>query len=325
MTYSAGFDIGGTNARLRLYDAHMSSVAEERRRIRDATSPQQVVRTMVQMLHDACSDTVDPQKVEAVGVGLAGQLSVDRRVVLNAPNLDWRDIAFCDLLEGALREHFDLEEAPVLRLVNDLNAQLWGESVSGAVTDHDDVLAVYVGTGIGGAILSEGRLVTGAGGNAGEIGHSKVVVGGRPCGCGESGCVEAYAGGIHLEQQIALLAQQTGDAKFKDLVDERGADLGRADDMAISHHDIGDIWEEATDYLAMVVANACTLLNPSALLIGGGVLENCHTFRAMFLQKAIPLVLKVSRDDLHVEQAIMADAGMLGAADLATRSASETS
>ena len=320
MTHRAGFDVGGTNARIHLFDERWETVGQRRERIRDHTTPGEVAATLIDMLRDVCTEaTIELGDIEAAGIGLAGQLSTDGHTVLNAPNLGWRDVDFVE----EFRSHWQrtgAEPPAAIRLVNDLNAQLWGEYVDGAVQGVDDVLAVYVGTGIGGAILSGGQLITGAGHNAGEIGHSKVVVGGRPCGCGESGCVEAYAGGIHLERRVAAIANDSDDPELDALRTDEGIHLGVADSLADTHPQIGEIWEEATNYLAIVTANAITLLNPSVLLVGGGVMENCDVFRAMTLQKTIPLVLKVCRTGLAVEQASPGDgAGVRGAASLAAR------
>ncbi len=319
-TYRAGFDVGGTNARVHLFDGDHRPVGGLRRRIREASAPRQIADTLVEMLAKTCGDhDVSLGTVDAVGIGLAGQLSADRRIVKNAPNLAWRDVDFVDHFADAWSADTDTGDVPSIQLINDLSAQLLGEYLDGAVAGIDDVLAVYVGTGIGGAILADGRLVTGTSNNAGEIGHSKVVVGGRPCGCGENGCVEAYAGGIHLERIVAGLVDDTGD-ELADLETDQGIDLSAADELVASHHHIGDIWEEATDFLSLVIANAVTLLNPKALLIGGGVFDNCHNFRAMTLQKTVPIVLEVARQELEIARAESGDmAGMLGAAALAAR------
>ncbi len=309
MNICAGFDVGGTNARVHLFDEALAPLGGARRRIRDASAPDELAQVLVELLVEACEQyDLEVGALDAMGLGLAGQLDRPGRIVKNAPNLGWRDVDFVSIFEAELTDHLDAP--PPIHLVNDLSAQVWGEFRAGAVEGVQEVLAIYVGTGIGGAILTEGRLVLGAGNNAGEIGHSKVVVGGRPCGCGERGCIEAYAGGVHLERQVAPFIDGGND-------DEEPL-LGRADQLSASHDEIAAIWEEATDLLAIVAANACTLLNPSALLIGGGVLENCDRFRTLFIQKTLPLILEVARDDITVEMAALSDlGGMLGAADLA--------
>lgn len=320
MTLRAGFDVGGTNARLQLFGPQYRSLAEERERSREASAPRELADLMVEMLRRALKSADESfQDLESIGVGIAAQLDVDGRTVRNAPNLGWRDLDFVDSLQKALRSAGFVGPLPPIRLVNDLNAQVWGEHRSGAIQDADDVLAVYVGTGVGGAILANGELITGAGGNAGEIGHSKVVVGGKICGCGERGCVEAYAGGLHLEESLRRLARENpSDEVLQSIVTADLVLTGRADEAAGSHELINALWEEATDYLSMVIANAVTLLNPAALLLGGGILENCDAFHSLVLQKTLPLILQVARENLEVRRAEISDlSGMIGAADLA--------
>lgn len=289
----AGFDIGGTHARVRVFDKDLSVVHEERRRIRGETSPDDVALTITEML-------LAGPEVKHVGIGFAGLLSVDGRTVHNSPNLHWRDVDFGRLLD----EHAPNHEFVV---TNDLNAMLWGEHKAGACRDADNALAVYVGTGIGGAIMMDGELLVGSGGMAGEIGHTKVVVDGRHCGCGGRGCVEAYAGGVHLERMVA-------DA-LPELAGER--DLASADGLFGENESVTHIWETATDHLAMIVANACTLLNPAVLLLGGGVVENLENYRLLLLRKITPLIVGPARDDLDIRFGELDEAAVLGAALLA--------
>lgn len=312
-----GFDIGGTNARGSLFDADWHEVAVVRERVRDRSSPSEIAALVASIL-DELTDEAGGAPIEGIGIGLAGQLSPDRRSVRNAPNLGWRDEPFADRVEDEIADEIG---EPTVLLVNDLNGLLWGEYTAGAIAEGvEDALVVYVGTGVGGAILSGGELVVGTGGVAGEIGHSKVEPGGRLCGCGERGCVEAYAGGIHLERRVGRIAEEEGlDEVFAD-PDGGDVDLTAADALADEHSAIGEVWREATDYLAMVTANACTLLNPAVLLVGGGVVENCLQFRQLYLTKTTPLILEVAREPLEIRSPQLGDdGGMLGAARLASR------
>lgn len=311
----AGFDIGGTNARAWLFDADWAVLGQARRSARGA-SPEAMAQLVREMLLALCEGAaLPPAQLYSVGVGIAAQLDAPGEVVLNAPNLAWRDVAFAEMISRAIHQEIGQHR---VRLVNDLNAILWGEHAAGAVQDAADVLAVYVGTGVGGAILSRGRIYTG-GGKAGEIGHAKVVPGGRLCGCGENGCVEAYAGGLNLEQMAAEIARQEGsDLGVEDAPDIL-ADLQLVDQLAARGHPAYErLWRRATDYLALTLANACTLLNPAVLLLGGGVLENLADFRQRLLNKVPGLVLAVARADLEIRFPTLGDkAGVLGAARLA--------
>lgn len=293
----AGFDIGGTHARMRVFDDAFNDVLHnERRRIRGQTSPDNVVKTIVEMM-SAVED------IDAVGIGFAGLLSTDGRYVFNSPNLHWRNVDFGAMLD---------EAAPgtTFGIVNDLNAMLWGEHRRGACQDAEDVLAVYVGTGIGGALLCDGKLLLGAGGKGGEIGHTKVVVDGRSCGCGGRGCVEAYAGGAQLEKMVAEVRPS--------LVVDDVVDLHAADDLAAEGDEaITQIWERGTGHLARITANACTLLNPAVLLLGGGVVANLPHYRALLLSKISPLIVDPARDDLDIRVGELEEAAALGAAMIA--------
>jgi glucokinase len=309
MTHVAGFDIGGTHARLVVYDQQWRVKARDRRGTREVVEPRELAALMREML-----DRVAEYAVDAIGVGLAGQLGADGRVIANAPNFGWTDVAFADLVADTLDTD---AKTPSIRIVNDLSALLWGEFQAGAARGHLDTLAVYIGTGVGGAILTEGALVDGAGGKAGEIGHVKVAPGGRLCGCGQRGCVEAYAGGAHLERQVLDVATGLG---LDGLRDDGDVDLGAAEEMLMDVPELDAIWERATDYLAVSIANAVTLLNPGALLIGGGVFENLARFSTLVLTKTTPLISASARDDLEILTPDLGDdAGVLGAAMLASR------
>ncbi len=301
--FYAGFDVGGTNARLEVFDKSYKTVFSERRPVRDALTPQAMAKRLSEMLMDS---GIDGNRLKSIGLGIAGQMSADGQMVFNSPNLGWRNIAFGALLAEELRGFSSAKVA----VANDLNALLWGEYMLGAARGTTDALAVFVGTGVGGAIIANGGLVHGAGGKAGEIGHMKVAFGGRLCGCGEFGCLEAYAGGIHLERRLVELS--------RDLEAAKGMDLAAADAAIFEVSELRTVWEEVTTFLGATIANAVTMLNPEVVVLGGGVLENLPNFRDMTLRKTTPLILSACRDDVRFEMSALKDrAGVLGAAMLA--------
>lgn len=301
--FYAGFDVGGTNARLEVFDKSYKTVFSERRPVRDALTPQAMAKRLSEMLMDS---GIDGNRLKSIGLGIAGQMSADGQMVFNSPNLGWRNIAFGALLAEELRGFSSAKVA----VANDLNALLWGEYMHGAAQGTTDALAVFVGTGVGGAIIANGGLVHGAGGKAGEIGHMKVAFGGRLCGCGEFGCLEAYAGGIHLERRLVELS--------RDLEAVKGMDLAAADAAIFEVSELRTVWEEVTTFLGATIANTVTMLNPEVVVLGGGVLENLPNFRDMTLRKTTPLILSACRDDVRFEMSTLKDrAGVLGAAMLA--------
>ena len=205
--------------------------------------------------------------MKACGVGAAGQLRGSTGIVAVAPNLGWREVPLGELLSKRL--------ARPVRVVNDLKAAAWGERCAGAALGQRDVYTVFVGSGVGSAVIANGRLVFGATGVAGELGHVKVVPGGRRCGCGEDGCLEAYAGGHNLIAQMreaieanaatALLTRVNGDLDLLTaaVLEEVAAE---GDPVAVR------IYEQAVTFLGQAIANQVTVLNPAQLIPGRGVL-----------------------------------------------------
>ena len=187
MNLALGVDIGGTNVRVAVVETGGGTILESERAVLPGTSVEQVEGTVAGLVKTL--EGVLPLAGVPVGVGFAGMLQGG--VVVNAPNLGWRDVEFGERLGRALGR-------PV-RLLNDLTVAAFGEFWAGAARGSTDSFTVFAGTGVGSAIISEGRLLHGATGVAGEFGHVKVVAeGGRPCGCGGEGCLEAYAGGARL-------------------------------------------------------------------------------------------------------------------------------
>jgi glucokinase len=231
-------------------------------------------------------------------------------VVAVAPNLGWREVPLGQLLSDRLGH-------PV-RVVNDLSAAAWGERCAGASRGEDEVLTVFVGSGVGSAIIANGQLLRGATGVAAELGHIKVIPGGRLCGCGERGCLEAYAGGHNLiaylrEELLAgtpsLLTEMVdGDlARITPLMLEQAALAG--DLLAMQHFD------QAAKFLSLAIANQVTVLNPAQLILGGGVLFNCPRLFEEVIAGVQRLATWVSRQALKISPAALGDdSGLIGAA-----------
>ncbi len=150
-----------------------------------------------------------------MGVGAAGYVDARRSTVLFAPNIAWRD-------EPLGSELARLTGLPVI-IENDANAAAWGEFRYGAGRDVDDQLMVTVGTGVGGGVIADGRLLRGAFGVAGEIGHLCVVPDGLQCGCGNRGCFEQYASGSALVRATREAAAGSS-LLARDLLDRAGGD-----------------------------------------------------------------------------------------------------
>lgn len=257
-----GIDIGGTKTTIGavsrdepdkiVASATIPTVAED---------PARMVRTIA----DAVRDSVLPasgasavSRVLAVGIGSPGPLDLIGGSLGALPNLPrWRGFHICVELQAMLG-------APCF-LDNDANIAGLGELAFGAGKDMQDFIFVTLGTGIGGAVIAGGRLVSGRTGGAGEIGHITVDPEGPSCGCGRRGCVEAYASGPSIQRAYGMPAAQVfsraaaGEERAKDVLTAAGHALG-----------VGLAW-------------AVTLLDPQAIIFGGGMSQGDPAALAIYL------------------------------------------
>jgi glucokinase len=309
---SLGIDLGGTHARAALVDVAGGGVILDERKAKLAAREPAAVAELLATLVAAVDGT---RAARAVGVGLAGMLRGWTGVVVNAPNLGWREVDFRALLAARLGR-------PV-ELYNDMNAIAVGEARYGAARGASDALCVFVGTGIGAGLLTDGRLYAGWQHLAGEIGHTKVSLSpaARLCGCGMRGCIEAYASGVHL---AARAREELGSGRQKSRVVEIA---GGVDNIHAGHIDEaargGDpwataLWDEVTPLLGLVLANAVTLLNPSHLVMGGGVWQGAPDFARRALATLRATANRPSLEGFQVVDSTLGDdSGVLGAATLA--------
>jgi glucokinase len=210
---AVGVDLGATNIRAAVVDPDGRIRSASRSKVGDDHRPEVVVERTRGTVADALSlASLGTRDVGGVGVGVAAQVRGDTGTVAVGPNLGWRNVPFGRLLSASLGRE--------ARVFNDVEAVTWGECMHGAARSHRDVLVVYAGTGVGGGLVLDGRLHRGATGVAAEIGHVKVRRRGRKCGCGGSGCLEAYLGGANLSRWLrreagsswpALLREASGD------------------------------------------------------------------------------------------------------------------
>jgi glucokinase len=318
MPLALGVDLGGTNARAAVVDVDTGEiVAAHKEPLRDR-EPARVVEVVHHALAEAAgAAAVDLRAAGRIGVGVAGQCLGATGVVLNAPNLGWRDVPFGELLRAAVG-------VPV-RIANDLSVAAWGEKRFGAAQGLDDVVLVFVGSGVGAGLILGGRLHEGAQGVAGEFGHLKVrpshaTAALRPCGCGQRGCLEAYTSGMNVAARIrediaagaatSLLSLAGGDpARLSAAIVEDGYRTGDAYARAL--------WDEVADLLGTAVANLVTLLNPARLILGGGVLLGCPALVELVRARFDAAVSRSATKGLTVERAWLGDdAGVVGAAVL---------
>lgn len=302
----AGIDVGGTNIEAALVDEDHE--AGERAKERTPTDgPDAVVERIVEMIDDL------DERPGAAGVGIPGPVSDG--VVSRPPNLqNWPDeTAFAEQLAEALG-------MPV-EVGNDANVGALGEWVAGAGRDSRHMMGVWMGTGVGGGLILDGRPYTGAYGGAGEFGHMVVHQGGAQCGCGRRGCIEAYAGRASMER-FAERAHASGfeTALFEIRDDEDKRRLtSKVWAKALDDDDplATRLYDEAIEAVGIGVGAVVNLLDLDRVVIGGGLAEKLgHDIADDIAAAAEPWMLVPGRDREFVVAELGDDSGIIGAAAL---------
>lgn len=311
MSLTIGVDVGGTKIAAGVVDDAGALLATTRRET-PATDPAMIEA----QIEDAVAELSAGYDVSAVGVAAAGFVNTTTGMVLFAPNLAWRD----EPLGPDLVLRLGL---PVV-IENDANAAAWGEHRFGAASHVRDMVLLTVGTGLGGGIVTEGRLLRGAGGLGAELGHMRVVPDGIRCGCGNRGCWEQYASGSALEREARDLIG-SGSLHAARLLELSGGDPKQLRGYLVTQaaHE-GDpasveLLADLGRWLGEGMASIAAVLDPSVFVVGGGVVEAGELLiepARQALRRHLPA--RGHRPDIEVQAATLGnEAGMIGVADLA--------
>ncbi|TAM69087.1 MAG: ROK family glucokinase [Microbacteriaceae bacterium] len=311
MTHAIGIDIGGTKIAGALVDELGAIVREDRRPTpTGAGQPQGIVDVVVSMI----ADLSEGEDVAAAGVAAAGFIDAAQSIVYYAPNIAWRDEPFRDSLEARLN-------IPVV-VENDANAAGWAEFRFGAGRLVSDMVMLTIGTGVGGAIVSNDALFRGGFGAAAELGHLRLVPGGLPCGCGAHGCIEQYGSGRALQRMANELADAGGIGQaLADVRARKGMLSGEDISSLIVSRDPGALAAlcQLGDSLGQACASLGAVLDPQLFVFGGGVAQAgellLDPIRAAFLEN-LPARGYHPEPEFQIAE-LENDAGVVGAADLA--------
>ena len=293
--YTCGIDIGGTKIAAGL----VSSEGELSRRIERPTNPshpQAIIDTVVEMVAELDGNEV----ARAVGVAAAAFLDRTRDRVYFAPNIAWSDFPLQDVLEERLGRPVTLE--------NDANAAGWAEFQFGAAKHAHSMVMLTMGTGVGGAIVEDGRLLIGGFGAAGELGHIIIEPDGLLCGCGNRGCLEQYASGT------ALMREARADLGRPELTSEEMTELLVDGDLAAIA-----VLNKVCDAMGRGITSLVAVTDPEVVVIGGGVAKAgalvsepiTQSFKrhyGAYDRRPVPRIVVATMGN---------SAGVIGAADLA--------
>jgi len=265
----AGIDIGGTKLHAVIATAKGRVLGRARKKVGADTSFDAVMQRLTTVVHKACKHAdVSLDGVASVGIGAPSPVLPDGTAV-DAPNLGWRSVPLVPRAAALLgRPCF---------AANDCDAGTYGEYRFGAARGARTAAGLFMGTGLGGGLVLDGQILRGDNQQAAEVGHMVVVKDGERCGCGRRGCLEAYASKTGM---LRRLAHEIGDRGRASLLTDSGAtDLSQLRSGALARaYAAGDevtveVLHEAADFLGVGAGNLITLLGPSVIVLGGGVME----------------------------------------------------
>jgi glucokinase len=264
-----GVDLGGTKIEAVVVDDDDQVTAQARRATPSEGGPQAVVEEIVRTLREAAEDgALEPADLVGVGVGTPGSVDPEAGTVASAGNLPgWREPF---PLADALADRLGL---PVV-LGNDVGVAVEAEAALGAGKEYAAFLGVWWGTGVGGAIIVNGKRWRGRGG-AGEIGHMVIKLGGALCACGRRGCVEAYAGRGAMEQRARRAHAKGMKTKLFKIMEQRGQPRltsGVWEEALAQNDQLAErLIARALRALAAGTASAVNLIDVEAVVLGGGL------------------------------------------------------
>ena len=257
-----GIDLGGTSFTVGLVTAEGQLLASR-------NSPTLIERGPVDIIDRMAAETVrfwedsgyQRDEILEVGIGSPGPLDLKTGVVLTTPNLKWTNVPLRDMLAERLQKQVTLD--------NDAVSATFGEFWVGAGKPYDDVVGITLGTGVGGGLILGGRIHHGFLGIAGHIGHMVIEVGGRQCGCGNKGCLEAYA-------SATAIVARTRDALSRDQSSRLHQVVPLTSKRVFEAAKVGDplalqIWDETGLYLAAAISSVMNFVNPEAIILLGAV------------------------------------------------------
>ncbi len=313
--YIVGVDLGGTNI---VVGAMTADGAEQHAMhsipTRADLGADAVVERIVQLCERVIAETraatgAGRDAFLGVGIGSPGPLDRERGVVIVTPNLGWRDFPLRDRVADGVRLPATLD--------NDANCATLGEWWIGAARGARHVIGLTIGTGIGGGLILDGRLYHGVSDVAGELGHTTIDSTGRRCGCGNYGCLEAYASGPAIAQRAREALAGGEQSSMPRFVDGNLEQLTAAHVYAAAHQGdelAGHVVRDTAKFLGIGVANFLNIFNPEVVVLAGGVTQAgdalFEPLRAEVRRRAFAPAVEACR---IVPGALHGNAGVVGA------------
>lgn len=304
-----GIDLGGTNIEVGIVDENYNIISHASRKTAMPRGADAIADDMAAAVLEALRKAdLTAADISSAGIGAPGSIDGKSGIVRFSPNLNFNNLPLSDMLNKRTGIKF--------ALANDANAAALGEFLAGSGKDARDFIMVTLGTGIGGGIVVDGKIIEGINGAGGEIGHIVISMGGEKCGCGRRGCFEAYGSVTALIRQTKCAIENNPDsimAKAEKIDGRTAFDAAKNGDAAAL-----EVVDNYTTYLAVGLGNLINIFQPEVIAIGGGISKEGDYLLAPIKEKLknesfcknLSAVPKICTAELF------GDAGIIGAAFL---------
>ncbi len=316
MKYYLGIDLGGTNIVAGVVDEKYNILVKESVKTNSNRPAAEVIADIIAVAKKAVeSANLTMDQIENVGVGAPGTANKDTGIIEYSNNLKWDEVPLKQMMEDGLQKPVFVE--------NDANAAAFGEFLAGAGKDHNSLVAITLGTGVGGGVITDGKILTGFSYAGAELGHSVIVAHGRHCTCGRDGCLEAYVSATGLINATKEAMQEDKQSAMWEICDGNLENVnGKTafDGMRKGDATAINVVDTFIDYLSIGIANFINIFQPEILCIGGGICKEGDTLIKPLTEKVIPQTY--ARKEENRTKIVVAklgnDAGVIGAAMLGT-------
>ncbi|MBK2093936.1 ROK family protein [Francisella philomiragia] len=310
-----GLDIGGSNISAGIFDEHKNLLKTAKVKSKGKSDSDTILGQIFKVINKLLDDSTR-DKIKAIGIGIAGFVDSKNGILNFSANINLNGIN----IAKEVSQKFG--NVPVF-IENDVNVGVIGEWKYGVGQGHENIVGIFAGTGIGGGLVINNQFLYGVTGGAGAVGHVSINTQGTYCqSCGSQGCVETYAGKVGMENRILNLHKKGVKSLLIDLVLEnnnklKGSHLKKALDAKDSVAE--DIVNLAMINLGIAIANYINLLNPSLVLLGGGVMEAIgHKYLNTIYNSCSKYAFKTMLEACELKIATLGDnSGVYGAMNIA--------
>lgn len=307
--YKIGVDVGGTNVKVALVDETGSIIFTDTVPTRAEMGYEYTISNMIKAIHDVIRESkTDMKDVKGIGFGFPGQIDCDNGIVRIAPNIPgWVNIPIADIVSK--------EFGVPVKVDNDVRCAALAELNYGAGKGATNMICITVGTGIGSGLIVNGKLVRGASNAAGELGHIKLQMENGPlCGCGDRGCLEAFASGPSIVAMAEEYVRGGKSTKYRELAKNEitpyyVCEAAKQGDVVAKK-----IFEIIGTYIGIGLASVVNLLNPEKIVIGGGVADAGELLFAPIREAIAKRAMPIQGGAVEVVHAELGNtAGVIGA------------